>query len=56
METYFASAVGLKDRYISYGDFSVSDNTMYTISDASGRTICRFGAYPDDGVPADFCL
>lgn len=54
METYFVSAVGLKDRYISYGDFSVSDNTMYTISDASGRTICRFGAYPDDGVPADF--
>lgn len=53
METYFVSAIGLKGQYISYGDFSVSDNTMYTLSDASGRTICRFGAYPDDGVPAD---
>ena len=54
METFFASAIELEDQYISYGDFSVSDNTMYTLSDASGRTICRFGAYPDDGVPADF--
>lgn len=54
IETFFASAIELGDQYISYGDFSVSDNTMYTLSDASGRTICRFGAYPDDGVPADF--
>lgn len=54
METYFTNAIKLGDQYISYGDFSVSDNTMYALSDASGRTICRFGAYPDDGVPADF--
>ena len=51
LETRFLNTISLGRYIVSYGNYFADDGLLFQLSDSTGRTIGRFGPFPDDGMP-----
>lgn len=47
----FFQAIPLGKYIVSYGNELADDGNMFELSDSTGKTVVRFGPFPDDGMP-----